>query len=298
MLKHQPLCLLRIFSRFNARSERLCKHLRWCSFAVKIERWIIFFLCFFFFFSLQNICKINSSNSWADCVIDSADTLSCVDVYFFPPHLEDVFTGAYVSNVDPLAVNIVAVGVPAANWDTLLSHIIAGIPLMDTWWEQTHWNTWGETKKKNMMCKFSVKCLGLKLSGLFLGDCQKNRKDLSCVKLSGCLWSQDQFRLGLWSYSPLLTLSAHYGISALHLYVFLIPLFVTNGPLLPDLPQKSRFMLPYHQGSRCPPDRSWLCVLRPPWTHWGSADRSGWTPRCCGSAWGLDQDRKINTWRK
>lgn len=106
-----------------------------------------FFLCFFFFFPLQNDCKINSSDSWADCVIDSADTLSCVDVYFFPPHLEDVFTGTYVSNVDPLAVNIVAVGVPAANWDTLLSHIIAGIPLVDTWWEQTHWNTWGETKR-------------------------------------------------------------------------------------------------------------------------------------------------------
>lgn len=103
-------------------------------------------------------------------------------------------------------------------------------------------------KKKTMMCKFSVKCLGLKSSGLFLGDCQKNRKDLSCVKLSGCMWSQDQFRLGLWSYSPLLTLSAHYGISALHSYVFLIPLFVTNGPLFPDLRQKKQIYVALPSG--------------------------------------------------
>lgn len=47
--------------------------------------------------------------------------------------------------------------------------------------------------------------------------------------------------------------------------------------------------LPYRQGSRCPPGRSWLCDPQPPWTHWGSADHSGWTPQCCGSAWGSGQ---------
>lgn len=52
-----------------------------------------------------------------------------------PPYLEDVFSGSYVRNVDPLAVNVVAVGIPAANGDTLLSHVVAGEALLDTWWK-------------------------------------------------------------------------------------------------------------------------------------------------------------------
>lgn len=49
------------------------------------------------------------------------------------PNLEDVFAGSYVCNVDPLAVNVVAVGVPAANGDALLPHVVAGVPFLDTW---------------------------------------------------------------------------------------------------------------------------------------------------------------------
>lgn len=52
-----------------------------------------------------------------------------------PPYLEDVFAGSYVCNVDPLAVNVMAVGIPAANGDTLLSHVVAGEALLDTWWK-------------------------------------------------------------------------------------------------------------------------------------------------------------------
>lgn len=51
------------------------------------------------------------------------------------PYLEDVFAGSYVCNVDPLAVNVMAVGIPAANGDTLLAHVVAGEALLDTWWE-------------------------------------------------------------------------------------------------------------------------------------------------------------------
>lgn len=35
--------------------------------------------------------------------------------------------------------------------------------------------------------------------------------------------------------------------------------------------------------SPCPPDRNWLCVPRPLWSRWRSADRSGWRCPCCGS---------------
>lgn len=45
------------------------------------------------------------------------------------------------------------------------------------------------------------------------------------------------------------------------------------------------FFSSHHRGSRCPPGRSWPCDLQPPLSRWGWADRSGWTPRCCGSVW-------------
>lgn len=46
-------------------------------------------------------------------------------------HLEDIFTRSYISDVDPLTVNIMAVRVPTAHWDALLSHVIAGEALME-----------------------------------------------------------------------------------------------------------------------------------------------------------------------
>jgi len=42
----------------------------------------------------------------------------------------------------------VAVGVPAAHLDTLLSHVIAGEALMDTWERKTVVNTRGEIIKR------------------------------------------------------------------------------------------------------------------------------------------------------
>lgn len=66
-----------------------------------------------------------------------------------PPYLEDVFAGSYVRNVDPLAVNVMAVGVPAANGDTLLSHVVAGEALLDTWKIQL------ESDKEETFCDFT-----------------------------------------------------------------------------------------------------------------------------------------------
>lgn len=65
-----------------------------------------------------------------------------------PLYLEDVFAGSYVCNVDPLAVNVMAVGVPAANGDTLLSHVVAGEALLDTWKIQL------ESDKEETSCDF------------------------------------------------------------------------------------------------------------------------------------------------
>lgn len=73
-------------------------------------------------------------------------------------------------------------------------------------------------------------------------------------------------------------------------------LYVCHGSALlsrhPSQKPDSNLWPSHHRGSRCPPDKSWLCDLQPPWSHWGSADHSGWTPRCCGSAWGWGEDEK------
>lgn len=63
-----------------------------------------------------------------------------------PSYLEDVFTRSYVCNVDPLAVDIMAVRVPAANRDPLLPHVIAGITLMDACYK-TVGNTVGDMRR-------------------------------------------------------------------------------------------------------------------------------------------------------
>lgn len=75
--------------------------------------------------------------------------------------------------------------------------------------------------------------------GLEFSNAQKGSKLHKAVWI---LRSQDQFRIGLRSYSLLLTSNAHYGISALHSYVFLTPFFVTHLLSCPDFPSKSGFM--------------------------------------------------------
>lgn len=49
------------------------------------------------------------------------------------PYLENVFPRPYICDIDPLAVDVVAVGVPAADRDPLLPHVVAGIAFMSTW---------------------------------------------------------------------------------------------------------------------------------------------------------------------
>lgn len=96
-------------------------------------------------------------------------------------------------------------------------------------------------------------------------------------KLPGDLLNHDPFRLGPWCYSLQLMADALYESGAPHV----CPASAAERRLwmLHDWVSSV-----YRLGRRCPPDRSWLYGLRPPWSHWRSADRSGWTPRCCGSA--------------
>lgn len=47
-------------------------------------------------------------------------------------YLENVISRFEVSNVDPLAVDVVPVGIPAAHGDPLLSEVSTFIPLFDT----------------------------------------------------------------------------------------------------------------------------------------------------------------------
>ena len=46
--------------------------------------------------------------------------------------LEDVLPRSYVSDVDPLAVDVMAIGIPATNGDALISHVVAGVTLLKT----------------------------------------------------------------------------------------------------------------------------------------------------------------------
>lgn len=46
-------------------------------------------------------------------------------------YLENVISGFEVSDVDPLAVDVVPVGIPAAHGDTLLPEVSTFVPLFD-----------------------------------------------------------------------------------------------------------------------------------------------------------------------
>lgn len=47
-------------------------------------------------------------------------------------HLENVISRFEVSDVDPLAVDVVSVGIPAAHGDALLAEVRTFVPLFDT----------------------------------------------------------------------------------------------------------------------------------------------------------------------
>lgn len=53
-----------------------------------------------------------------------------------PPHatsdLEDVVPGPDVGDVDPLAVDVVPVGIPAAHGDALFPHAVARVALLQS----------------------------------------------------------------------------------------------------------------------------------------------------------------------
>lgn len=50
-----------------------------------------------------------------------------------PLHLEDVIPRLHISDVHPLAVDVVPVRIPAADCDALRSEVCALVPLLDTW---------------------------------------------------------------------------------------------------------------------------------------------------------------------
>lgn len=53
--------------------------------------------------------------------------------------LEDVVSWSYICHVNPLTVNIVTICIPAAHRDTLVTHVIAGEPLLESY--QTYMHT-------------------------------------------------------------------------------------------------------------------------------------------------------------
>lgn len=46
--------------------------------------------------------------------------------------LEDVVSWAHVRHIDPLTINIMAIGIPAAHRDTLVTHVVTREPLLES----------------------------------------------------------------------------------------------------------------------------------------------------------------------
>lgn len=47
-------------------------------------------------------------------------------------NLEDVVSWAHIRHINPLTVDIVAIRIPAAHGDTLITHVIAGEALLES----------------------------------------------------------------------------------------------------------------------------------------------------------------------
>lgn len=47
-------------------------------------------------------------------------------------NLENVIPWSYICHVNPLTVNVMAIGVPAAHRNALITHVVAGEPLLDS----------------------------------------------------------------------------------------------------------------------------------------------------------------------
>lgn len=48
------------------------------------------------------------------------------------PDLENIVSRAYVGHIDPLTVDVVAIGIPAAHRDALVPHVVAGEALLES----------------------------------------------------------------------------------------------------------------------------------------------------------------------
>lgn len=48
------------------------------------------------------------------------------------PDLENIVSRPHVRHVDPLTVNVVAIGIPAAHGDALVAHVVAGEALLES----------------------------------------------------------------------------------------------------------------------------------------------------------------------
>lgn len=48
------------------------------------------------------------------------------------PDLENIVSRPHVRHVDPLTVDVVAIGIPAAHGDALVAHVVAGEALLES----------------------------------------------------------------------------------------------------------------------------------------------------------------------
>lgn len=48
------------------------------------------------------------------------------------PDLKNIVSWPYIGHIDPLTVDVVAIGIPAAHRDTLVTHVVAGEAFLES----------------------------------------------------------------------------------------------------------------------------------------------------------------------
>ncbi len=87
----------------------------------------------------EKVSKLHPEKSWCcDCHLPQ---FRCSESF----HLHDVVSRSDISDVYPLAVDIVAVSVPATHWNALISVIVTWKALLKSW------------RKKTVMCSCTSK---------------------------------------------------------------------------------------------------------------------------------------------
>lgn len=100
-------------------------------------------------------------------------------------HLEQVVPRRHVSDVDPLAVNVMAVHVPAAHGDALLTKVGALVTLLDVcMWRQ------GEAKSPGTHTSSTVLLMKALLSGGGIPRPHLQHLSLLQAHSLGCLWAR------------------------------------------------------------------------------------------------------------